>query len=126
MPSNLPFRAGPVAVQSSAGNLLNPGTTTGGINCTSIYSKLNILLRHIRVVNVTGSNATITLYIGASGASAAGTEFAWCATVVPANSYLDWYGYCPLSSTDFLTGIAGTASALTITFEGEISVAKAA
>jgi hypothetical protein len=42
---------------------------------------------------------------------------------VAANSYVDWYGMVPLDTTDFLVGGAGTATALTISGEGEIGLA---
>src|SRR5678815_2089978 len=119
-----PFRFGPVALTTTlATNILNPGTTTGGTNSTSApYDKLTILLTHIRVVNKTGSAATVSLWIGATGGNAAGTEFGFQAYSVPANSYVDWYGRMRLSTSDFLVGGAGTTTALTIEGEGEIYV----
>jgi hypothetical protein len=66
---------------------------------------------------------TFSLYIGATGANAAGTEFMGTATSVPANSYIDWYGAVPLDIADFLVGGASAATSLTIQGEGEIGVA---
>lgn len=121
---NKKFRFGPVALTTTlTTNILNPGTTTGGVNCTGAPNdKLNITLSHIRVVNKTGTAATVSLWIGATGANTAGTEFAWQAKSVPANDAIDWYGSLYLNPTDFLVGGAGTTTALTIEGEGEIGV----
>lgn len=122
---NRPFRFGPLALTTVlTTNILNPGTTTGGTNSTaSPYNNLRILLRHIRIINKTGSAATFSLYIGATGANAAGTEFMGLGTSVAANSYVDYYGALVLHTTDFLVGGAGVSTALTIMGEGEIGVA---
>jgi hypothetical protein len=119
------FRFGPVALSATlTTNILNPGTTTGGVASTSApYDKLRIILTHIRVANKTGSAATVSLWIGATGGNAAGTEFAFQGYSVAANSYVDWYGRMPLDTVDFLVGGAGTGTALAIEGEGEIGVA---
>lgn len=121
MATNKRFRFGPVAVAASAGNLLNPPTATGGVNGGS--SSQYIVLTHLRVVNKDSSARAISLFIGATGGSAAGTEFAFSATPVPANSYLDWNGSVRLDAADFLTGLASVVTTLVISGEGEIGVA---
>ena len=120
-----PFRFGPVALTTTmTTNILNPGTTTGGVNATSSpYDKTRIVLKHIRVVNKTGSAATFSLWLGATGGNSAGTEVIGQALSVAANSYFDWYGMLPLDTADFLVGGAGTATALSIEAEGEITIA---
>lgn len=122
---NKVFRFGPIALTNTlTTNILNPGTTTGGVNSTSSpYGNLRILLTHIRIVNKTGSAATVSLWIGATGANAAGTEFAFQAYSVAANSFVDWYGRIPFDVADFLVGGSGTSTALSIEGEGEIGVA---
>lgn len=89
---------------------------------TNVYNNTSALIydviRHIHIVNKTGSAATFTLYLGATGANAAGTEL-WTAQSVAANSSFDWYGMLKMLSTDFLVGGSGTATALTITIMGE-------
>lgn len=89
---------------------------------TNVYNNTSALIydviKHIHVVNKTGSAATFTLYVGATGANAAGTEL-FVAQSVAANSSYDWYGNLKMTSTDFLVGGAGTATALTLTAEGE-------
>lgn len=119
-----PFRFGPLALTNAAANILNPGTTTGGVNATaSPYVNERIILTHIRIVNKTGGAVTFSLYVGATGGSAAGTEFMGTATSVPAASYVDWYGRLPLDVADFLTGLASANTSLTIEGEGEIGIA---
>ena len=119
-----PFKFGPIALtNTTTTNLLNPGTTTGGTNCTSApYDKLTIILTHLRVVNKTAGAVTVSLWLGATGGNAAGTEFAFQAYSVAANSYVDWYGRIPLSTADFLVGGAGANTSLSLEGEGEITV----
>jgi len=82
-----------------------------------------ITLKHIRITNKTGSAATFSLWLGATGANAAGTEVVGSGQTVAANSSYDWYGLMRIDAADFLVGGAGTATALTIMGEGEIGVA---
>lgn len=122
MASNKLFRFGPIALTTTlTQNLLNPPTATGGVNGGS--SPCYIVLKHLRIVNKTGSAATFSLWLGATGANAAGTEVVGIGLSVAANSSYDWYGIMRLDSTDFLVGGAGTGTALTIMGEGEIGVA---
>lgn len=79
-----------------------------------------VLIRHIRIVNKTGSAATFSLWLGATGANAAGTEVIGQGLSVPANTAFDWYGLLRMDVADFLVGGAGTAAALTLECEGEI------
>ena len=76
------------------------------------------VIKHLHVTNKTGTAATFTLYLGATGANAAGTEL-FVAQSVAANASFDWYGNLKMTSTDFLVGGSGTATALTIVGEGE-------
>jgi hypothetical protein len=118
---NKAFRFGPVALTTTlTTNILNPATATGGTNAGS--SAQYIILKHIRIVNKTGSAATFSLYVGATGANAAGTEFMGIALSVAANSAYDWYGCLRLDSADFLVGGSGTTLALVINGEGEVGV----
>lgn len=120
-----PFRFGPLALTSTlTTNILNPGTTTGGVNSTGgVYANLIIVLTHIRILNKTSGAVTFSLYIGATGANTAGTEFWGTARSVAANSAEDWYGRIPLFTGDFLVGGASANTSLTIEGEGEIGVA---
>ena len=117
---NASLRVGPVALGASAANILNGAVTSlsGPVGIT--LGQPVITLTHIRLVNKTAGAVTATLYIGATGGSAAGTEFMVNGTSIPANSYIDWYGRLRLQSTDFLTGLAGAATSITFQAEGEI------
>lgn len=121
MAANKIFRVGPLALTTTlTQNLLNPAAASGGVNGGS--SGQYIILRHIRIVNKTANSAAFTLYLGASGANAAGTEVVGFGTNVPGNSFFDWYGSLRIDTTDFLVGGAGTATALTFQAEGEVGV----
>ena len=135
MASNKPIAFGPVALTTTTTtNILNPPTLTGSTGLHGTNSNTYILLRHIRVVNKTNTAAFFALWIGATGANAAGTEAiaggaatagalnANTGVSVAANSYFDWYGALPIEAADFLVGGAGTATALTIQGEGELGI----
>lgn len=116
------FRFGPIALTNTlTTNLLNPPTATGGTNGGS--SSQYIILKHVRIVNKTAGAVTFTLYLGATGANAAGTEVIGTALSVAANSAYDWYGSLRIDAADFLVGGASANTSLTIQGEGEIGVA---
>lgn len=119
---NTPFRFGPVALTNTyTTNILNPPTTTGGVGAGT--PNTYILLTHIRVVEVAGTGGTIRLYIGATGANAAGTEAFFAKNqAVASASVIDWYGRLKLKVADFLVGGASVATTLTIEGEGEIGL----
>jgi hypothetical protein len=130
---NKVIRFGPVALSAtSTTNILNPPTLTGGTGLAGTNSNTYLILRHIRVVNKTAGAVNVALWLGATGANAAGTEaiFGGAASAgsltqgvsVPANSYLDWYGLLRMDVADFLVGGASAATSLTIEGEGEIGV----
>lgn len=120
---NTPFRAGPIALTDTVANLLNPGTTTGGTNCTSApFDKLYLLIKEILVADKGGAGGTFTLYIGATGASAAGTEIAKTMAVATNSQTAIYLPNLRLSQADFLTGKAAANTTLTITVVGEIGV----
>src|SRR6266446_7457335 len=114
MAANKSIRLGPVAVANAVGNLFNPPTLAGGVNPPALSLAAYYILRHIRLVNKTAGAVTFSGYIGATGGSAAGSEFLGNLLSVPANSYIDWYGAVRLDTADFLTGVASVAAALTI------------
>lgn len=88
------------------------------------------------MTNKTTGSAKVGLWIGATGANAAGTESIFGGTAsggaltqgvsIPAQSYRDWFGELLMDSTDFLVGGSDTGSALTISAEGEIGLAGVA
>lgn len=95
--------------------------TTNVYNGAGGSALLYDVLRMIHIVNKTASAATFTLYLGATGGNAAGTEL-FVGFSVAANSSYDWYCNLRLASTDFLVGGAGTTLALVITGMGDQAV----
>lgn len=71
------------------------------------------VLRHIRVLNTTGTDRAVTMSIGAD---AAGTRF--ISMTVPANSVFDWTGNLPLAAGEIVQGFAAVAAALTAIISG--------
>jgi hypothetical protein len=120
--NNKAIRVGPLALTNTlTTNIFNPPAASGGVNGGS--SAQYAILKHIRIVNKTAGAVTFSLYIGATGANAAGTEFMGIGTSVAANSYVDWYGSLRLDAADFLVGGASAATSLTFEAEGEMGVA---
>lgn len=114
---------GPVALSATlTTNIISPaaaGAGATGYTATATY----IILRHIRIVNKTAGAVTFSLYKGATGANAAGTEFMGLGTSVAANSYVDWYGALRLEGTNgFLVGGASAGTSLTLNAEGEVGL----
>lgn len=89
---------------------------------TNVYNQGSALIydviKHIHIANKTGGAVTFSLWLGATGANAAGTEL-FTGVSIPANSYFDYYCNMKMSSTDFLVGGASAATSLTLTAEGE-------
>lgn len=111
----------PIAVPSTATNLLNCNITSvaGPVGFTATQPYLTLL--HVRVTNNDSSPHTLKLFKGATGASAVGTEWAFSGETIAANSHADWYGKARFDSADFLTGLADVANKLTLTIEAEIN-----
>lgn len=122
MAQNKIQRFGPVALAAAAANVLNPaaaGAGAVGYAATASY----IILRHVRIVNKTGGAVSFSGWIGATGASAAGTEAIGTAKVIAANDAYDWYGMLRLDVADFLVMLASAAASLTFEAEGEVGLA---
>lgn len=117
---NQPFRTGPVAMANAAANILNGAVTSlaGPVGITLVQPV--ITLKKITIVNTTSGSVNASLFIGATGASAAGTEYLVSAYPIPAKSYIERFVDTRLTSTDFLTGLASAATSLTIEIEGEV------
>ena len=99
--------SGPAYLANAAADIYTPPAST-------IYT----VIKHIHIANATAGAVTFTLYVGATGGSAAGTEL-FKAYNVAANSSFDYYCVLKMLSTDFLSGLASAATSLTITVEGE-------
>lgn len=89
---------------------------------TNVYNNTSALIydiiKHIHIANKTALPTTFSLWLGATGANAAGTEL-FTGVIIPANDYFDWYGNLKMLSTDFLVGGAGTTTALTFAATSE-------
>jgi len=99
--------AGPAYVSDSAANIYVPSSAL-------IFG----VIRHIHLVNKDSSVRTVSLYIGATGGSAGGTEILKDKSIAVGDTY-DYWCATKVLSTDFLTGIASAASAIVITIDGE-------
>lgn len=101
--------ASPAYIGNSAANIYTPPNAA-----------VDTLIRQIHVANKDSSPRTFSLYVGATGGSAGGTEIAKDVSVA-VGGYVDLHfpGGLRLSSTQFLSGIASAASALVITVMGE-------
>lgn len=100
-------RFGPAYLAASAADIYTPPAST-------IYT----VIRHIHIANVTAGAVTFTLYVGATGGSAAGTEL-FKGVSIAGNSYFPYYMSMKMLSTDFLSGLASAGSSLTIELEVE-------
>jgi hypothetical protein len=106
MAGTLKKLAGPAYVANAAADIYVPSSAL-------IYGEV----RHIHLVNADASTRTVSLYVGATGGSAGGTELFKDLSLAVAGVY-DWYGLLKLTSTTFLSGVASAASAIVITIEG--------
>ena len=98
--------AGPAFIPSAVANLYTPPNA-------AVYTVIN----HIHVDNITGGAVAFSMYIGATGASASGTQL-FASQSVPANSAFDYWCKLKMLSTDFLTANDGNGAALVVIIEG--------
>jgi hypothetical protein len=112
----------PVALTTSLGtNLLNPAITSlsGPVGFTMPPPWLRIT--KLQFVNTTASPITVSLFKGATGVHAAGTEVYGSGLSIAANSTYNDYGDMPLAAADFLTGGA-SATGVTLRIEAEVDL----
>lgn len=102
--------AGPAFIANAAANIYTPPAST-----------MYLTLRHIHIANNTAGAVTFSLFVGATGGSAAGTEL-FKDVSIAAKGYFDYYCLQRMDSTDFLTGVASAATSLIITVEAEQNV----
>jgi len=111
----------PQYLGSSAANILNGAISSlagpVGFTPTQPY----IIVKHVRIINVDTSARTVSLYKGATGGSAGGTEVFWPAGYsLGAKSFQDWYGQIRFDAADFLSGLADVANKVVIQIDAEI------
>lgn len=112
----------PIALTTSPGtNLLNVPSTAGlsPVGFTMPAAVLNVT--KVQFVNTTGGPILVSLFKGASGAHAAGTEVYGSSLSIAANSTWSDYGDLRLDVADFLTGGAN-ATGVTLRLEVEIDI----
>lgn len=93
---------------------------------TNVYNQGSALIydiiRQLHIANKTSGPVTFSLWLGGTGANAAGTEL-FVAKSIPANDVYDWNCNMKMLSTDFLVGGASAVTSLSITAFGEQYVA---
>jgi hypothetical protein len=99
--------AGPAQVSNSAATKYTVG------------AGLKAVVRHIHVFNASGSAATFTLSIGTD---AAATRL-FDGLSIPANQPFDFYCYLPMAAAEIIQALSGTNNVLTLTINGDESVA---
>jgi hypothetical protein len=72
------------------------------------------IITYLKVVNTDVAAVTLTLFIGATGAEAAGTEIADEVSIAAKGEW-EHFGRIRLGTTDFLVGMASTDDKLVIT-----------
>lgn len=111
MAGNAPKRiAGPAYIVATSEDIYTPAAAT-----------IKTVITHIHVTNDDVAIRTFSLYVGATGAEAAGTaliEDYSLAVAGTSGSSWDYYGQLMMASTDFLVGIASDATSCVITVEG--------
>jgi hypothetical protein len=106
MAGTLKRLAGPAHFAASATNIYVPSAAT-------IYGEV----RHMHFADKDAAARTVDVYLGATGGSAAGTEV-FKALAIAASATYDYYCLLKQTSTDFLTGLASAATAVTYIIEG--------
>jgi hypothetical protein len=126
MASNKIVCLGPVALTTTLStDIFKPPVISGGTNPPPVSTNTYYIIRHIRIVNKTGSAATFSLWKNATTLNTAGKEVIGQGLSVAANSAFDWFGLMRLSSDEtdnVIVGGSGTATALTIQAEAEMGV----
>lgn len=122
MAANKWFRTGPAFIANAVANILNCAVTSmaGPVGIT--IGQPYLRLRKITITNVSGAAVTFSLYIGATGGSTAGTQILGGTKSIPANDSKEFWVDTRMDSADFLTGVASSASALTIVIDGEVGI----
>lgn len=104
-----PFKDGPAYLTDASDNVYVPAANT--------YA----LVRHIHLCNTDSSARTVTLWVGATGAEAGGTEILKDHSIGAKGEYdLYFPSGLKLLETDFLVGAASTTNVVTATVTGEL------
>jgi hypothetical protein len=123
MAANKKIRLGPAAlngVPTYTTNIWNCAVTSMAGPVGMTVAQPYMVLNKIKVVNASGAARTFRLYIGATGANAAGTEVAFDVSVA-AGSYVEIFGNFRMDSGDFMVG-AASGTLCSVSAEGEIGI----
>lgn len=104
------FRDGPAYISNSAADLYVPSANTIAY------------VKHIHLANDDSSAVTVSLYLGATGGSAAGTQILGGQSIA-ANDVFDVYFPAGMRQleTEYLSGVASAASAVTAIIMGDLT-----
>jgi len=115
------FTTSPAFVAAAAANILNGAVSSlaGPVGVT--LPQPIVYIKKIQLANATGTGRAVTLFLGATGGSTAGTEILQ-KTVAAGDTVSEFWGGngLKMTSTQFLTGVAAAASAVTISITFEI------
>ncbi len=76
-------------------------------------------VKDIVVANTSSSSVTCSIYFVPSGSSAADTNAFFGAVNIPGNTTIQWTGNQVLNTGDFIQGVAGTATSITVHASGD-------
>jgi len=113
-------RCGPIALTNAVANIFNPPTTTGGVNTGLISSSTRAKLYEVSVTNKDVAAHQFKSYIGATGGSAAGTEYLYGS--IPAGETKIFYKETTMEPADFLTALSDAPATLTITIDYDLDI----
>jgi hypothetical protein len=94
------------------------GTGTG----TTIYTVptgQRCQVEDITIANTTSLAATCSIHLVPSGGSAAANNAMFGTVTIPANTTIQWTGMQVLNAGDFIQGIAGAATSITVHISGD-------
>lgn len=101
-------------------------TTTTGTTATTVPSKTLLSLWTCRYANVTGSPATLQLWRVPSGATNDAAHMVLNTITIPpatfTQPFFEWSPRYTMAAGDAIWALAGTASAITVTGDGGITV----
>lgn len=110
--ANKAFIDGPAYVASAAADLYSPS------------SGITAKVRHIHLTNKDSSARTVSVYLGATGGSAGGTELLKDKSIAIADTY-DLYfpaGLLVVGGSTYISAVASAASAIVATITGDLEV----
>jgi hypothetical protein len=93
--------------------------TTSATTLYTVPAATTAKIASIVISNTTGTAATITLDMVPSGGTTGATHRLLTAVPVPANATTVLDSVIYMSTGDFIAGLQGTSSALTVTISGE-------